>query len=198
MKKNNIKTVWIFTLSILMITLLSSCNQEEEYTKKITETKSDVSSTHDSWKEMIDKEEWTEEEMKAMEWEHMDEKMMDKEEWTEEEIKSMGLEHMDEEMIEWKYLDYTAELVSNSTGNIVLSFHADWCPTCNALEKEILASTIPSDLTILKIDYDNSTDLKKKYWVITQTTLVQVDNDWNMITKWVWARDMEDIQSRLK
>jgi hypothetical protein len=34
------------------------------------------------------------------------------------------------------------------------------------------------------VDYDNSDELKKKYGVTYQHTLVQVDKDGNLIKKW--------------
>lgn len=71
-------------------------------------------------------------------------------------------------------------------GDVVLFFHATWCPSCRALDKAIESEreNIPSDLSILKLDYDNSSDLKKKYGVTTQHTLVQIDKDGNLIKRW--------------
>jgi thioredoxin 1 len=57
-----------------------------------------------------------------------------------------------------------------------LFFHADWCPTCVAAEKDILSKDIPSDLTILKVNFDSEIELKKKYEIIAQTTFIQIDN----------------------
>ena len=44
-------------------------------------------------------------------------------------------------------------------------------------------STLPENSVVLKVDYDNSTDLKKKYWVTSQHTLVRVDKDMNLVSK---------------
>ena len=95
------------------------------------------------------------------------------------------------------YLDYSKDSLMSAEGDIVLFFHADWCPACVSIDNKIKNDSIPSDLTILKVDFDNSTELKKVYWVTTQTTFVQVDSDWNMIKKWVSARDLDDIISRI-
>ncbi|NCS87109.1 hypothetical protein CO050_00135 [Candidatus Roizmanbacteria bacterium CG_4_9_14_0_2_um_filter_38_17] len=43
---------------------------------------------------------------------------------------------------------------------------------------------IPSDVTILKTDYDTATDLKAKYNITMQDSFVQVDNEGNEISKW--------------
>jgi peptide-methionine (S)-S-oxide reductase len=60
---------------------------------------------------------------------------------------------------------------------ILLFFHADWCPTCRNFEKQILETTLPKNVIILKVDYDTATDLKKKYSVVSQSTWVQIDHE---------------------
>ena len=69
---------------------------------------------------------------------------------------------------------------------IVLFFHAAWCPACRAVEAEINgnANVIPPGITVLKVDYDNSQALKKKYGVVIQHTFVQVDAQGNKIVSW--------------
>jgi thiol-disulfide isomerase/thioredoxin len=96
------------------------------------------------------------------------------------------------------YTDYSSSLLANaSTGKVVLFFKASWCPTCNSLDKDITSklSKIPANTTILKIDYDNSTDLKKKYGITQQHTLVQVDASGNLIKKSVGLPTLEGILS---
>ena len=68
-------------------------------------------------------------------------------------------------------------------GDVVLFFHAPWCPSCRALESDIEAnlSSIPPNVHLLKVDYDSATELKKKYGVVRQHTLVQVDSAGNEI-----------------
>ena len=48
---------------------------------------------------------------------------------------------------------------------VVLFFHAPWCPTCKALDSAIRSelTSIPADTLIVKVDYDTSEMLKKKY-----------------------------------
>ena len=99
------------------------------------------------------------------------------------------------------YESYAPEkLAKAETGRVVLFFHASWCPTCRALNSDIeeSKSEIPGDVTILKTDYDTETELKKKYGVTTQHTLVQVDKDGNMLTKWSGGSTLESIISKLK
>jgi thiol-disulfide isomerase/thioredoxin len=63
----------------------------------------------------------------------------------------------------------------------VLFFHASRCPNCRQAEKDILANKniIDSDLVILKVDYDTSSDLKKKYSITSQTSYVLLDSQGN-------------------
>jgi len=76
--------------------------------------------------------------------------------------------------------------MASTTHDVVLFFRASWCPTCIALDKDIKANlkNIPASLTILDVNYDNSTELKKKYEVTYQHTFVQVDSQGNLIKKW--------------
>jgi len=98
----------------------------------------------------------------------------------------------------WEYSAYSSDKVTNAEGKIVLFFHADWCPACEAIDKKVNNEEIPEWVTILKVNYDNETELKKKYGVTTQTTFVQVDNEGNKITKWFWARSLDEIIQKLK
>lgn len=85
------------------------------------------------------------------------------------------------------YEAYAPEkLAMANEGDVVLFFRASWCPTCKALDANIRGnlSAIPRSLTILDVDYDNSTALKQKYGVTYQHTLVQVDANGNLIKKW--------------
>ena len=98
------------------------------------------------------------------------------------------------------YLDYSESFLTRANeGKVVLFFKANWCPTCNALDKDVLKNLnkIPEDVTILKVDYDVANDLKKKYEVVTQHTMVQVDAQGNEITKWVGGNTLGTILERV-
>lgn len=100
------------------------------------------------------------------------------------------------------YEAYSPEKIALAAakGNVVLNFTAAWCPTCRALEANINANlaNIPSNLTILKVDYDNSTALKKKYGVTYQHTMVQVDKDGNLIKKWMGSPTLVAFVAEVK
>lgn len=92
------------------------------------------------------------------------------------------------------------KLVRAETGDVVLFFHASWCPSCRGLNVSIESNlkSIPESVTILKTDYDKETDLKKKYGVTYQHTLVQVDKDGNMIKKWSGSSSLDNLLSQIQ
>ena len=92
------------------------------------------------------------------------------------------------------------KLSKANDGKVVLFFKASWCPSCRALDSDIKSSLndIPDGVTILEVDYDTNQDLRKKYGVTTQHTLVQVDSEGNAITKWSGGGSLETIISKLQ
>ena len=98
------------------------------------------------------------------------------------------------------YLAYGDTDISSLEGDIVLDFYAAWCPSCRKLEADIKDSLgdIPADLSIVKVNYDTQTDLKSKYGVTKQHTLVQVDQQGNLIKKWSGGSTLESIVSNLE
>lgn len=84
------------------------------------------------------------------------------------------------------YQAYSPQAFAESTAkNKLLFFHAQWCPQCRMLEKSIEQTGVPSDVAIFKVDYDKAIDLRQKYGVTLQTTVVQVANDGTMLKKHV-------------
>lgn len=100
------------------------------------------------------------------------------------------------------YESYSPEKISAraAKGNVVLYFRANWCPICRGLDADIKKNTdmIPENLTILDVDYDNSFELKKKYGVTYQHTMVQVDKDGNMIKKWMGSPTLSAFVKEIK
>ncbi|MFZ1249719.1 MAG: thioredoxin family protein [Candidatus Saccharimonadales bacterium] len=82
--------------------------------------------------------------------------------------------------------DYTKNTQMYAESKKVYFFHATWCSVCQAIDTEIKAgiTKIPAAVTIIKTDFDSSTDLRKKYGVTNQYTFVQVDNDGNETAQW--------------
>lgn len=99
------------------------------------------------------------------------------------------------------YTTYSPEMLAKANeGDVVLFFKASWCPSCRALDADIKSrlSSIPAGVTILEVDYDSSTELKKKYGVTQQHTLVQVDANGEQIAKWGASRTLADVITKIK
>lgn len=65
----------------------------------------------------------------------------------------------------------------HDTGDVVLFFNADWCPTCQATVASLDADGVPDGLTVVSVDFDDSDALRQRYGVTVQHTYVQVDAD---------------------
>ena len=98
------------------------------------------------------------------------------------------------------FVDYNSNknlLANADKGNVILFFSASWCPTCKALNADLNSKldAIPSNLTILKLDYDSETALKQKYGVTQQHTLIKVDSQGNLIKKTTGLPTLESINT---
>lgn len=88
-----------------------------------------------------------------------------------------------------KQVAFTSEAAAQAMvakGPVVYFFKASWCPTCQALQKELDSDIgkLPTGTSVVIVDYDNSSALKTKYAVTYQHTLVQIDATGKEITKW--------------
>ncbi len=94
-----------------------------------------------------------------------------------------------------KYVDYSPSVISDAekSEKVILFFHAPWCSTCRTLDTNIVAGAIPDDVTIVRTDFDSMTELRKKYGVTFQHTLVQVDNTGQELKKWSHSFDLDEI-----
>jgi len=95
-----------------------------------------------------------------------------------------------------QYVEYYDGIIQATSGEKVLFFHADWCIQCRRLEDDITAQGVPSGVTIIEVDFDNSQDLRSKYSVNQQTTLVRVGNTGEELAKYS-AYSSPDFQSVL-
>lgn len=87
-----------------------------------------------------------------------------------------------------RFIAYSDENLKKASedGRSVIFFHAGWCPSCKAAEADLKANfdKVPTDVTILKTDYDTSSQLKRTYGITGQDTFVQVDKEGKEIIKW--------------
>jgi thioredoxin-related protein len=97
------------------------------------------------------------------------------------------------------YIEYSEQAVSSTPGNKILFFHAPWCSQCVALEEDIVSSGVPEGTTIMKVDYDSNQELRQKYGVTIQTTLVLVDDQGDKIDSYVAYEEptLNSVQSAL-
>jgi len=98
------------------------------------------------------------------------------------------------------YTQYDGNLEQYAGKDIILFFKADWCPSCRALDGDIKSKldSIPDSVVLLELNYDTETELRKKYGVTTQHTMVHVDADGTAITKWSGGNRLEDILNQIK
>lgn len=91
--------------------------------------------------------------------------------------------------------EYEGSTDMYAEGDVVLFFNAAWCSTCKEARENLEAdpAAIPAGLTIVKVDYDDSDELKQKYGVTVQHTFVQVDADGNEIAKWNGSVTADEI-----
>lgn len=97
--------------------------------------------------------------------------------------------------------NYAPEKISLAkNGEVVLFFHASWCPYCRAAESDINenVSQIPDGLHILKTDYDKEIALRQKYGVTYQHTFVQVDSSGDLVKKWSGSETLDEIIAKIK
>lgn len=93
---------------------------------------------------------------------------------------------LSEETIASKYFEATeADVKVKLLGKkkFGLFFHAGWCPTCIAMDKEITENleTLPEDAVIAKVDYDKEDNLKREFGVTTQSVVITFDEKGNVI-----------------
>ena len=81
-------------------------------------------------------------------------------------------------------------------GTVVLYFAASWCHSCQATDESIAAEGVPSGLTLVKIDYDERTDLRQEYGVTVQHTFVEVDDTGARQDIWTGTVSGADILAR--
>ena len=98
------------------------------------------------------------------------------------------------------YTDYRDDLISRAKDSkVVLFFYAAWCPTCKILNDNLNQNvdSIPENITILKVDYDTALDLKRKYGVTYQHTLVQVNEKGDLLKKWSGSYLLSEIVNQI-
>jgi len=97
--------------------------------------------------------------------------------------------------VSWE--DYDADPAVAAGTAVVLFFHAPWCPDCRATEAALDADGVPDGLTVVKVDFDSATDLRRRYGVTVQHTFVQLGDGGDAVQKWTGSVSGADIASQL-
>lgn len=140
----------------------------------------------------------------------MEEEIIEDEEMMEEEME----EDMEEEdsMVEVEveasrpvledaqYLSYSSSTYNELNGSepFALFFHAEWCPTCKALEADIDSSLsgFAPGVKIVEANFDTETELRKTYGVNVQSTVVIIDANGNKV-KTLAAPSAAEVEAEL-
>lgn len=98
-----------------------------------------------------------------------------------------------------RYKEYaSADIGAEGYDATILFFHAPWCPECRGFDQAINKGDVPAGIQILKIDYDSSQELKKKYGVTIQSTFVRVDADGDKQRLWTGYGKNKSIDAILE
>lgn len=91
-----------------------------------------------------------------------------------------------------EYAAWSANRADYSSGDVVLFFHASWCPKCRDTDASAKGG-MPPGLTLVKVDYDGATDVRQKYGVTLQHTFVQIDDSGKALKKWIGTYDDNSV-----
>jgi thioredoxin 1 len=100
------------------------------------------------------------------------------------------------------YIDlanYLSSIENYRGSKVVLFFNASWCSTCKVAREnfESTQNRIPEGLTLVVVDFDNSTELKKRYGVTYQHTFVQIDDSGKELQKWSGSVSFSEIAAQV-
>jgi thiol-disulfide isomerase/thioredoxin len=97
------------------------------------------------------------------------------------------------------YETYLAAPKNYANSEVVLFFNAYWCSTCKAARDgfESGIGEIPEDLTIVLVDFDENTEMRKKHDVIVQHTFIQIDSAGNELQRWYGSTTVAEIEAKI-
>ena len=97
------------------------------------------------------------------------------------------------------YETYLAAPKNYANSEVVLFFNAYWCSTCKAARDgfESGLGEIPEDLTIVLVDFDENTEMRKKHDVIVQHTFIQIDSAGNELQRWYGSTLVSEISEKV-
>ena len=111
--------------------------------------------------------------------------MMQKQQGTKKTDDSQPVAKSARVMNKGAYVAYRDGVIGNGETS-VLFFHAAWCPICKREDANLanwFSTQADTLLTVFKVDYDSSSELKQRYGVTYQHTFVKIDGKGNMLEK---------------
>lgn len=179
------KLLAVFTLSVFTFTACVAPSENDESHSNSTESEEEV---------VVDESTLMEEDEEESSEENKEDESSEAEEETAEEVEEVSLDEDPE------FVAYTASQFADLEGSqgFAVFFHADWCPTCIGLEKDLEANigSFPRGAKILEANFDTELDLRKKYGVNVQSTVVIIDKNGNEV-KTLAAPSAAEIKAEL-
>jgi thiol-disulfide isomerase/thioredoxin len=95
--------------------------------------------------------------------------------------------------------DYRADQEAFAGSDVVLFFHAGWCPKCRETKENLLADpgSLPAGLAVVEVDFDAEQELRSRYGVTVQHTFVQVDAAGEQLAVWTGTFTGQDIAAKV-
>ena len=97
------------------------------------------------------------------------------------------------------YTEFSRTAYEEKLGNepMILFFHANWCPNCKLLDALLRGQSdrLTGDVTLFKVEYDREKELKTKYDIRTQHTLVVIGADGAVKRSVIGATTIADVQA---
>ena len=96
-----------------------------------------------------------------------------------------------------EYRVYDESMIGKRTYTVIF-FTAPWCPSCVQAEQDItqFRSTIPTSVTIMVADYEDTT-LREKYHVDAQHTFILLDASGGETARWTNSMTLQEIISHI-
>lgn len=119
---------------------------------------------------------------------------------TEEVSNESGQQNVSGDQLqgETRYVKYSESLLKSNYRK-VLFFSADWCASCQQLHNDILqnSSDIPDDMYIMEVDFDNNRKLVSDYGIDSEHSIVEIDNEGNLVGVWQDLNDYYTLNALL-
>lgn len=98
-----------------------------------------------------------------------------------------------------QYIAYSETNYNELLGKkpFALFFHAPWCHVCRGMEENITKelSSFPKNTIIMKADYDSETELKQKYGITSQSVMIFINKEGEVVNTLVGPNNEQIIKA---